>query len=183
MKFKLVALFGVALVLGVLAFSNGGAISAQEKSDAYKIGIVNLQKVVNGYGKQQEQLKKLQDETNVVQEELNKKKTKFEEEVEKFKTDRDNLSEDAQADREAALQSQMLEIEGAFRQAEADLDRKKRRLKETILKDIVAAVDAIGDKENFHLILEADPEARTGVLYFATPLDITGKVSEYLNRN
>ena len=182
MRFKLVALFGVALALGALAFSNGGVISAQEKPDTYKIGIVDLQKVVDGYKKQQSELDKLKAETDVVQEDLNQRKTKFEKEVEEFKKAKDGMSEDARADREAALHSQMLEIDGAFRQAEAELERKKRRLKETILKDITTAVDAIGAAENFHLILEADPETRTGVLYFATPLDITGKVSEYLNR-
>ena len=51
------------------------------------------------------------------------------------------------------------------------------------MADLVKAIEEVGAEGNYHLILEADPETRTGVMYHSPTLNMTQKVVDRLNRN
>ena len=103
-------------------------------------------------------------------------------EFEAFAAERAELSEEERYDRETELDQHALRLDAQEREVRAGLDRKHRSIKSALLKDIVEAVEAIGQEEDYHLILEADPETRTGVLFHASAIDMTPKVIERMNR-
>ncbi len=182
MRFRLIPVLGAALVVSVLTLSNVSSTFAQREGADYKIGIVDLQQVMNSYDKQTQKSEEFNKEAEKQREEIKKLKENFKEELTQFSEEQAELSEADRSEREAELDRRAWELEGEERQVEANLARKYRRLKEELLKDIVKAVDEIGSRDNYHLILEADPETRTGVLYFTPTINMTAKVIDLLNK-
>jgi len=148
----------------------------------YKIGIVDVQKVMDNYNKRTVEVQKLESEVNKKKTEIEKLRETFQNELKQFQEDRGTMTDDERAEREADLDNRALAVESAVRQAEASIDRQQRRLKAALIKDIVEAVNAVGAEENYHLILESDPEKRTGVLFYTTTIDMTSKVIDRLNK-
>ena len=180
-------LFGLALVAvfaALITMDNIGVIFAQTdqaSTNGYKIGIVDVQKVVDGYKKASEEVAKLNEIAKKKNEELSQEQKALQKEFNDFNAKLDSLSEDEQAKRKSELTKKGIDLDAKVKQARSEMQAKQQALKQSILRDIVNAVDTIGAQEHFHLILEADPETRTGVLYYASPLDITSKVITYLN--
>ncbi len=186
MKPRARALFVLSLIAsaGVGAFLGSASVqgvAAQEVDNTYKIGIVDLQAVMDGYNKSKEEIKKLEAEFEGVQGKLDKMRDEFTSEKEKYQEKRDTLSPEEQAKREEELDNQLLELRTEYQRADADLERTRARLKKRLLADMVKAIDEIGAQENYHMILEADPETRTGVLYFTSRINMTQKVIDHLN--
>lgn len=184
MTYRLFTLLAAGMfALGLIA-SNVCLTYAQGQSSApapYKIGIVDVQKVMDNYNKRAVEVQKLEGEVSKKKDEIEKLRATFEAELKQFQEDRTEMTPDERADREAELDSRALAVDSAIRQAEASLERQRRRLKAALITDIVDAVNKIGDQENYHLILEADPEKRTGVLYHTSTIDMTSKVIDRLN--
>jgi len=182
MKYRSVLPIVLCAVLSIFALSNVGEIHAQgASSSVYKIGIVDLQRVMDSYDKRTTEVAKLEEEVEKRKDEIEQLKQSFETELKQFRESSSELSEDERTDREAELDRRAFALEGTVRQAETGLERKRRRLKNELLKDIVAAVTEIGDSENYHFILEASPESPTGVIYYTPTTEITPKVIEHLN--
>lgn len=183
MTSRTIAAFAVVIALGVV-LGNAYTTYAQTagESQAYKIGVVDLQRVTDSYTKLAGQVKEWQAEADTRSEEVRALREGLRKEVEAFAAERGELSEDERNDRETALDQHALRLDAQEREIRASLDRKHRNIKNTLLKDIVATVNAIGQEENYHLVLEADPETRTGVLYHASAIDMTSKVIERMNK-
>lgn len=175
----------LAAFLCVLAIANTAPLYAQragsDASRAYKIGIVDLQRVMDNYEKRAVEVEKLEKEAEQRNKDFEEVQTDFEKELEQFAKMKDEMDEDERSEREADLDMRALKIQTEVRQAQGLLESKRRRMKRSLLKDIVKAVEEIGADGNYHLILEADPESRTGVLYHSTTLNMTQKVIDRLN--
>lgn len=154
---------------------------AQSEAGVYRVGIVDLQEVMDNYSKRQDEVSKLEEQVNARKAEITQMQESFEKKLEDYKAQRDGLTELQQETRESELDREALQLESEIRKTQTELERKQRRLKDELIQDIVDAVDEIGHAEDYHLILEADPEVRTGVLYYTKSIEITGKVIERLN--
>ncbi len=179
MNTRLVLLF-VACVLA--AACTASAQDASAASSPYKIGIVDLQLIADSYDAHSKEVAALKVEVDAKNAELEKEDGALKEELKAYADKREDLSEDERDEEEAVLERRALEFDNKLRAANAELERKKRRLKDALIKDIVEAVTKIGEEENYHLILEADAETRTGVLFYAQAINITPRVIELLNK-
>jgi Skp family chaperone for outer membrane proteins len=182
MKLSLSSILAVGAVLAALTGVNVCTTLAASESDPYKIGIVDLQQAMDNYNRHKSEVEKLQVEFEKVQGTLEKSKAALDEKLKKFEEEKDGLSEDEIAERQTELQQEVITYDGDLRAAQADLNQKKARLKQSLLKDLVNVIQEVGAAEQYHLILEADPETRTGVLYHASAIDMTSKVIARLNR-
>ena len=172
----------LALLLSFAIAAAGMPAFAQEAAgSSYKIGIIDVQQVMDEYQKQKDHVARLEKAVSTRHEELKAQAAKFQEQKKAYTDTRDSYSEEQRVEKEADLDKELLELESEIRKAEAEFERKRDALKKELLKDIVAAIEKLGQEENYHLILEADPESRTGVLYFATALNMTSKVIDRLN--
>lgn len=184
MKLSLSSILAIVAVLAAFTFVNVCTTFAQGTAapGEYKIGIVDLQRALDGYKRNEAEVAKLQKEFESTQGELDKLKAALEAKGKAFEAEKDKLSEDDRAQRASELEQEAIAYDGELRQATAELNEKKASLKQSLLKDLVAVIQQIGTEEKYHLILEADPETRTGVMYHATSMDITSKVIERLNK-
>ena len=183
MNTRTLVVFALVTALGVV-LGNAYTTYAQStgEAQAYKIGIVDLQRAADSYTKLADQIAAWQQEADAKAGEIRTMRENLRREFETFAAERAELSEEERYDRETELDQHALRLDAQEREVRAGLDRKHRSIKSALLKDIVEAVEAIGQEEDYHLILEADPETRTGVLFHASAIDMTPKVIERMNR-
>lgn len=167
-------------VLLTLALMLAAPVMAQE-AKSYKIGVVNRKKVFDEYDKQIEGLKKLQAERDKLQVDMDALSDSITKKQENLR-DAKNLSDEERARLTDEIQSEFREYEAEFRKRQGEMDQSSKRFMEDIMKDIRAAVTAIGQEGGYDLILEADPLATSSVLYHSTSIDLTSQVILRLNK-
>jgi outer membrane protein len=167
-------------------FACGGALSsyadAQEINAQYKIGVVNLKKVFDDYDKQKELYAQLSEDRDEAQKPIDELSAIIEADRERYKKNEETMTNEEKRELEDKVESNYSRYKSEFQRLQEDIDRKEKKILEDLFQDIQKAVEEVGARENYHLILEGDSQGRrTGVLYFSTTLNMTQKVVEYLN--
>ena len=185
MKLRLTWLFTAVVLLGgytlVDVCSTFAQSGAAEPFRAHKVGIVDVQVVMDNYEKCQVEIETLVTEADASNHSIDELRAGLEQEAEDYAESQGELSENDRLERQGKLERQRLTLEMEAQLLDASLRRKKRHVTNVLVGDIVKAVNQIGSEENYHLILEAESENRTGVLYYSTTLNMTQKVIDRLN--
>lgn len=168
----------IALASGVLY-----AAPAESQGDgSYKIGVVNVKQVFDDYERQKKEYEKLQAERDKKQAEIDKLSDKITAAKERYDNERGSMSEDERERLEMQIEADYSQYKADFKRLQEDIDRQEKRLLETVFEDIHVAIQEVGARGDFHLVLEAGQPGRTAVLYHSTTLDITQQVTDHLNK-
>lgn len=180
----------IAIVLtGVVAglLTSGQITFAQDT--AYRIGIVDVQAVMDKYEKRDSEVATLEAQAKKSQDSLDAMEEQFKKKRDDFRTLRESLTpeelesrKDELANTAQELDRLLTELRAEYQKAEADLNSAKLRVKERLLSDILDAIEQVANSGNYHLVLESEKTGKTGVLYFAQPLDITQQVVSQVNK-
>lgn len=160
--------------------------AAQDKKTAavpsgqYKIGVIDRKVVLDGYKKVETEYSKLQEEVDERQKEITKLSDQITADKEKYDEDKDSLSAEEKGEREAEIQNDYRNYQAKLQMQQAEIDSKERLLMKKIFGEIDKAVEKIGDKQGYYLILEGGI-ARSGVIWYSPTIDISQKVVEALN--
>lgn len=176
----LVALSGAALAAE--GQKPAQAQAAPAKADGqYKIGVVNRKEVFDSYNKQKQGLAALEEQKNKLQVDIDALSKSIEAKKDKYEKEKDKMSEDDRTKLKDEITREYGEYQAQFKLKQQDIDRQSQRFVREIMQDIDNAVTQIGNQQNYHLILEADPNSATSVIYFSTGLDVTSQVITLLN--
>ncbi len=158
------------------------AAPAAPKADGqYKIGVVNRKQVFDEYNKQKEGLAALEAQKEALQKDIDALSTSIEGKKKKYEDGKDKMSEEERVKLKDDITREFGEYQAQFKLKQQDIDRQSQRFVRDIMIDIDNAVTKIGNEKNYHLILEADPNSASSVIFFSTTLDITSEVSNLLN--
>lgn len=160
----------------------GAAAAAPIRPEAYRIAVVNRKKAFDEYNKQKSAWATLEKEREAKQAVVDRQSDAITAATEKLKADKTM----EQADKEAAalkIQEDTLDYQNAFTKLQNEINVQANKFFATMMEDVDAAVQAIGNEGNYHLIFEGDPNPRSGgaVLYFSATIDITPQVISKLN--
>lgn len=176
-----------ACVAGFAGSSFAEQAKAEEGAKAsapvsqYKIGIVDRRAVLQGYNKVAEERKQLEDEVDAENKEIDKMAAELDAAKKKYDEEKDSLSSTEREEREMAIQNQFMEYQTKLQTEQAKVDSRERQLMKRFFGDIDSAVQKIGDKENYHLIIDGSKGSST--LFYAPAIDLSQKVVDYLNAN
>ena len=164
---KVFTIFTMFLILAFPGFA---------KAELPKIGIVDLQKVLDESARGREAMNLLAAEFEKKKKELDLK----EEELEKIKdeiTKRSSLwSLKVKQEKSDELEKSMKEYRRMRADLEEEMDKKNKNLSGKIMSDIIDLVNKLGEQENFSLILE-----RGNAIFISSGIDITDKVIKLYN--
>lgn len=181
---NLLSLLTVCGLVGLVALS--GTAFGQENTDSregqYKIAVVNRKEAFDGYNKQKEEFAKLEKEMADMQTELDKVKARLDAKKDEYDQNKDNMTEEQQEDLKAGYQQDLIQYESQVKESQKQLDVKSNNLMRRMKSDIDKVIQDIGREENYHIILEGDPNNPMGVLYYHAAIDITPKVVMRLNQ-
>jgi outer membrane protein len=140
-----------------------------------KVGVVDVQKVLQGYSKVAQMETKLKNQFGPEQQKMQATSKEISDEIAKFNRDSSVMK---QADKKAA-QDKIVKQQNDFRNQQVDFQKKffmaRDEAMQALLNDVKAAVAKVAAKEHFNLVL-----AKANVAYNDAGLDITDKVSKEL---
>ena len=152
------------------------AIPQMANAETSKIGVVDLQKVLNESSKGKEAVKLLEVEFEKKKKELNAKEDdikKLEEEI----TKRGSLwSEKVKQEKEEEYDKKVKEYRRHQTDLKDEFQRKNKNFTDKILSDIIELVRTVGEEEKFSLIME-----RQNAIFTSSAIDITDKVIKLYN--
>ncbi|MBI1319944.1 MAG: hypothetical protein GC168_13530 [Candidatus Hydrogenedens sp.] len=157
-----------------------------QDSSSYKIGVVDMQKVMADYEYRKQEYNKLEAKVKELQAPIDALSSK----IEALKADYDKLAAkpDKTADdrkdlvaKENEIRSQHADYEAMLRQNQLQIDENEKNVLEDVVTKVQAALKEIGEKENYHLILNGREGSGSAVVYHAAALDITSSVLSKLN--
>ncbi len=168
---------GVAAGLMALAvLAAAGLVAAQENT--FKIGFVDIQKVLNESAKGKEAKAKLEKERDTKQQDIRAR----EEEVKKLEADLQKqgavLSEAARKERQEAINRKIRELRRLFEDSNRDLQKRETELLNEVLREIRRVVVAYGKEQQYTLILEA----QSGIIYASQGADLTDEILATFNQ-
>lgn len=149
----------------------------------YKIGVVNVKRVFDAYEKQKDEYALLQKTRDQKQKKIDELSATIEKNKERYETERDSMTPETIADLEDRIESDYSLYKAEFRRLQEDIDRREKKLLESIFKEIHLSIQEIGTQGNYHLVLEGGESGRSGLLFFSTTLNMTQQVIDYLNEN
>ena len=181
---------GYGLWVFVLGIAIGlGSVERVQAQQALKVGVVDLQAVLDSSGRGKAAKDRLKELSVKLQEEIKTKrefKDKREEELQRMRTEIRSqglvLSEPARIAKEEDFRNKMRELKRFIDDTnrfieDATQEFREREVRETqlLLAEIRKTVAEIGKQENYSLILEGNENAAV-VLYFTKTIDLTPKV-------
>ena len=171
------------LALGVLAIAAGKSEPAKAAAGDYKIGVVNIKEVFDAYEKQEDEYAELERERDERQKVIDQISTKIEA-SQKRHTEL-KAAPSPSADEILALEEEIASdfgrYQAEFKRLQDEIDRREKKLLESLFNEIHEAVGEVGVQSNYHLILEGGRTGRSGVLYSSTTLNMTRQIIDSLN--
>ena len=169
----------LAVAIGSLPLTHAQGGPASE----YKIGVVNGVAVFEGYQKQQDQLRELRNEVEQRQNQIDAELRALDEERERLSQQRGTLAPEEFDRLREEWERKVSDLRRESSRIQEDIDRQSNRVMDRLREDIYSAIQTIGARDNYHLILDADrnPMAQSNVLYHSATLDLTQEVVDYLN--
>lgn len=166
---KKIGIVGIALLFLIAFTFNTACAKAIEK-----IGVVNMQKILNDFKEAetvndslQKEKDALQDKLDKEQEKLKKKKDAVEQKVAKLKEEeKKKAAED--------LQKDLVKLQDVFQQYSADLREKQAEAYKKLEDKILEAINAVAAEQGVDIVVEK------GVVFVGGD-DITEQVLEKLN--
>lgn len=144
----------------------------------YKIGYVNIQRVVQESEEAQEARGQLEKEAKERQAELKEKRERVNELQKKLDEQGSLMSEEQKKETQRKLEETMREFRRLQQKAQQDLDTQKNQVLQDIYDDVSQIVSRIGEEEDYDLILTG-----SSAIYVSDPINLTEQVVTELNNS
>lgn len=159
-------------VVFLLSFS-----SVAFSGSSVKIGVVDLDKVLNDSIKGAEAKKTIEKEIKKTHGILRKEETEAKKILDELNKKGSVLSESVRKEKEAEYRRKAREAQRFARDSEVEIKRKGDELSRAMVKEVSDIIEEIGKKEKFSIIVGS----RAGLFYYAPSIDITEKVLKIYN--
>lgn len=171
------------LLVSLAAIAALGVAQEQGAKDAvpYRIGVVNMQRLMQEYDKRKAKYDELQTEVDELQKDVTTLKDKIEKAQEKLEKDGAKLTEEERFDLKNQLEDDITIYKTEFTQSQRLIDNKEERVMKEVLKDISATIEQLAEDGQFHLVLNSLSGPGGTVLYHSPTIDITSQVLAILN--
>ncbi len=164
----------VGLLMPLTARGEDAPVAAAPATVGLKIGYVNLDEVMRGYGKAEKMLARLESEMKEKEAETEKLVA----EIKKLKAEKDLLSADARMKKEEEILEKTMALKRYRQDVEESLELKISSERKKLEKEIRDTVQVKAQAMGYSLVFLGEM-----VLYKDPSLDITKDVLEELNKN
>ena len=174
------ATVGLLVAASTVAFAQNGNPQAPAQPSQYKIGVVDLKEVFDGYNKQKAMYQQLEAEKTQLQGEIDKLSAQITDAKERYDAQKDSMTEEARAQLEEQIEADFTDYQTKYKAHQSTISRKEERLLEELMKDIRQGVEEVGAEGNYHLVIEGGGPP-SSLLYHSSTLNMTQRVIDHLN--
>jgi outer membrane protein len=143
-----------------------------------KIGIIDVQRIIDNSDLGKTSLKKLKDRGNEMTSTLKEKEAEIESMKKELAKKSLVMNKEAREDQERILRNKINDLKTLERRYSRELNELQKGLLGDLLEKVGKIVEEIGKKEGYTLIMA---RGEGGVMYAPTGIDITDKVIRKLN--
>lgn len=162
-----------SFVVGIILFLTAIPSWAEE----LKVGILDLQRCLQQSEAGKKASKSLQEKSDRIKKDLTTKREDLKKLGEEFTKKSNVLSLEAKREREKELIRKEEDFRELVRQKEEEMRKDEYNSMQPLLNDLFEVTSKLAKEEGYTLILEA----KSGVVYFNKPIDITDKVIKLFN--
>ena len=183
----------VAVLSSGVSFAKDAPKEAARDASQLKIGVVNINQVLDKYEKRKDLEKQFLAFRTQAEQQLRQKQGEIKslrEEIQLL-----DMGSESRRKNEEAIEKKMLYQQLEEKMAETNLSRKEKEFFEELYQDVCREIENLGKKEKFDIILKKeDLELKSAdilelrlkigigtVLFYSDALDVTAKVVEALN--
>jgi Skp family chaperone for outer membrane proteins len=83
---------------------------------------------------------------------------------------------------ENEIQSKTVDYQNGWKQRQLQIDEQELEVNKQAFLDIQSVIETLAEQEAYHLVMRAQKDPRSQVLYFSAAIDITSQVVERLNK-
>ena len=180
----------LVVVLGCAVSASGqetapgapGGMDAQTANTAgYKVRVVDRKRVFDEHRATQRKLDALAKERDEKQAEIDKLSAAVQTKKDQFEEQKDSMTDEQRTALEEEIRTLFQEYRDQFDRLQREINEGHRKIIAQGQREIDEAVHTLGEEEDCHLVLEGDPKANGGVLYYSKTIDMTSKVIAFLN--
>jgi outer membrane protein len=153
--------------------------TVQAWSENVKIGIADLQQILEKSEPGQRAIDKLKDEFSEIKGELDTKKKEIDKLREEIQKQSLVLSQEAQIDKETEYKQKVRDFKDLYQGYQKKMQLKEQKLREPIIKELVEVIRTYGQKHEYTMILD---KKNGGVIYNNDAVDITNQIIVQLNK-
>lgn len=169
----------LALAVGIVrAQPTPGAAST---SAQYKIGVVNMQHLLQNSEMRKREYDKLLVKVDELQAPIDRMSDEIEAAKEKYEEERDSMTEEQRVETKLEIESDYADYQNELGKRQKRVDTMEISVRKEIFMAIEAAINTVATDGNYHLVLSANSGPTGSVLYFSPTIDITTRVMEQLN--
>ena len=154
----------------------------QTAAGGYKIGVVDMDRLredhawLKGqYKALEDMLKKLESEIEPLLKEIDALSTQLKEGAE-------SLSPSERLALKSKYDAKTLEHQNEIRARQLKIDERELEVNKEAYADIQKVIGELANDQNYHLIIKAQNDPRSQVLYFSAAIDVTSEVVARLNK-
>ncbi len=183
MRFRTQFALTIVAVAVVLCVSYTGIGFAQDSNQqgGYRIGVVDRKAVYDAYQRQIDEMGRIEQQINQREQEIDEMLERVEAKRERYRAQRESMPEDEALELRDEIERDLRSVMSQREDWERDIQRHADRVISQLRGEIDQAVQEIGVEENYHLILDGDAGIPSGVLYYSSTMNMTGRVIERLN--
>jgi outer membrane protein len=158
-------MLGVSVAL--VAVWVGSSVAAQ----AFKVGVVDVQQVLNQSQRGQAVKQKLEQERLGRQKELDTRQQELVKLQTEFEKQAPVLSEQAKREKKEALERRLREARRVAEDANRDFEKRVREAEMDTTREIFAVIQEYGKDQGFSVVLE-----RSSIIFSAASVDVTAEI-------
>jgi outer membrane protein len=163
--------FGLLFVLS--------AVPSWASDPPLKIGVLDLQRCIQQSEAGKKASKNLQEKSDRIKKDLTGKREDLKKMREEFVKKSNVLSADAKRDKEKELIRKEEDFRDLVREKEDEMHKDEYNAMQPLLSELFEITSKLAKDEGYTLVLEA----KSGVVYFVKPIEITDKVIKLFNEN
>lgn len=154
------------------ALSGASSLTARA-ADSFKLGIVDMQRVLQTVKPGKEAKSQLEKEFNSKKEKLQAEESAIKKLTENFKKQSSVMSDEARAKKQAELQDRYMKFQETTARSQMEIQQKERDLTQPIINHIREVIAKIAEDKKYNLVLEKNENT---VLYSEEKDDLTSEV-------
>lgn len=156
------------------------AAPAAASSGSYKIGVVDIEQVVENYPKKQRLMSELEASVKADQTAIDGLTDKLDGLQKAFEGGKDKFSDAERSQKTGEIRELITKIKAERETKQGKIDQKEAEIKSEVFGDVAKAIQQVSEAENYHLVLNSRGVPNGSVLYASPTIDITSKVQTQL---
>lgn len=155
------------------AASTGGA--------GYKIGVVDIEQVIENYSKKINLMAELKKQVDADQAQVDTMTKELDGLQSEYKAQSDKMSDADKSAKQGRMRELVTKIKAETETRQGKIDQREGEIRREVFADVNTAIEAIAQAENYHLVLNSRSLPNSSVLYASPTIDMTSKVSAKLS--